>query len=229
MNNIFKIILSFSILAGFVVTGAFFLLRSEPTFAQSKTTSNINAESRNSTLRDGRTAPIAEANNNSLLKTLLAGENLSYDEQILLAPRVGKSQTLQVRLTSQDAASKDAVSTRKPDNTEVFLQQLKTSNEGLARQRSLELSPTQILIVALNEKRQVLWWNLQADPRILRLETADDTGRLSGGDIVYQNDAELLVSLPADERIVALHFYHPDWDGSAFQLELIGNLDISKP
>ena len=228
MNNIFRIFITLSILVGSVIAGAFFLLRSEATLAQSKTTSNMNAENRNSTLRDGRTAPIAESNNNSLLKTLLVSENLGYDEQTLLAPQVEKSQTLQIRLTSQDTVSSDAVSAKKPVNTDLFLQQSKTSDEGLARQRSLELSPTQILVVALNEKQQVLWWTLQVDPRVLRLESADDTGRLSGGDIVYRNEAELLVSLPADKRIVALHLYHPDWDGNRFQLELIGNLDISK-
>jgi hypothetical protein len=102
------------------------------------------------------------------------------------------------------------------------------SGEGLARQRRLELSPQQILVVSLDKKQRVLWWSLENDPRLLRLETSDESGRLSGGNVIYQNDAELLVSLPADSAITDVRLYHPNWDGSKFQLEAIGSLELPK-
>ncbi len=139
-----------------------------------------------------------------------------------------KTRTLQIRLTNQQASEKNEFYADKPVNTGVSLYKSKISGEGLARQRRLELSPQQILIVSLDSKQRVLWWSLENDPRLLRLETSDESGRLSGGNVIYQNDAELLVSLPADSAITDVRLYHPNWDGSKFQLEAIGSLELPK-
>ena len=228
MNHFSKLILGISLttLVGVSSIGFFILLRGQSGFAQSKVISNNNLENQSSILPTGRIAPAGESKNNSLLKMLLAADNLHFEESAMLPPQIEKSQTLLIRLKNQNAAVNNALSDAPSGKTELFLRQVKTSDRGLARQRSLELSTTQILIVALNEKQQVLWWTLQTDPRILRLETADDTGRLSNPDSVYFNEADLLVSLPADETITETRFYHPNWDGEEFSLELIGSLNI---
>ena len=230
MGHISKITLGFSLAAlfGISLLGGFIILRGQSGFAQSRVNSDVKMDNQKSVSPTGRIAPAGEAINNSHLKTLLAGDNLQFDETAMLSPQVEKSQTLLIRLKNQQSASNDSLSNTPSGKSELFLQQIKNSSQGVARQRSLELSTTQILIVALNEKQQVLWWNLQTDPRILRLETADDAGRLSNPDVIYRDETDLLVSLPDDETITETRFYHPNWDGREFSLELIGSLSIAK-
>ena len=93
----------------------------------------------------------------------------------------------------------------------------------MTRQRNFELSPTQILIVSLNAEKQILWWDLQPDPRLFRAEAADDKGVLSGKTL-YRADADLLVGVPAAQGIREMAFYSPIWDGSDYSLKFIGNL-----
>jgi len=230
MKHISKITLGLSLAAVFGISlcCVSILLRGQSGFAQSRVNSDVKMDNQKSVSPTGRIAPAGETKNNSLLKTLLAADNLQFEETAMLPPQVEKSQTLLIRLKNQQSASSESLSDALSSKSELFLRQIKNSNQGLARQRSLELSTTQILIVALNEKQQVLWWNLQTDPRILRLETADDAGHLSNSDVVYRDEADLLVSLPADEAITETRFYHPNWDGREFSLELIGSLNIAK-
>ncbi len=228
MNRSLKITLGLSLAAliGALLPGVFILLRGQTGLAQSRVNSDVKMKIQSSASPTGRVAPAGESKNNSLLKTLLAADNLQFDETTMLSPQIEKSQTLLIRLKNQPAA--DGVSGSPSVKPELSLRQVKLSDQGLARQRSLELSTTQILIVALNEKQQVLWWNLQTDPRILRLETADDAGLLSNPDVIYRDEADLLVSLPADETITKTRFYHPNWNGREFSLELIGSLNVAK-
>jgi hypothetical protein len=230
MNHISKLTFGIfaTIVAGIFLFGVTIFLRGQTGFTVSSENSNIKIKSQSSIPSAGRVAISGESKNNLLLKSLLTADNLHFEETAMLSPQVEKSQTLLVRLKNHDAANaSDAVTVAPSAKTELSLKQVKTSDRGIARQRSLELSTTQILIVALNEKQQVLWWTLQTDPRILRLETADDAGRLSNPDLVYRNEADLLVSLPADETIKETRFYHPNWNGKDFSLELIGSLDIA--
>ena len=219
---------SLTALSGLFLLGVFILLRVPPSLAQSKEVSNSGANNQNPMTQRGRVTDVGEAKNNSTLKSALAADNLNFDESAMLAPQTDKSQTLLVRLKNQDAVSNKAFSATQSFNTELFLRQAKISDKGVARQRNLELSTTQILIIALGENKEVLWWTLENDPRILRLETADDDGRLSNNDLVYLNEADLLFSLPADDKIAESRFYHPSWNGKEFALELIGSLNIQK-
>ncbi|MDQ3132939.1 MAG: hypothetical protein M3Q99_19590 [Acidobacteriota bacterium] len=230
MKHISKITLGLSLAAVFGISlcCVSILLRGQSGFAQSRVNSDFKMDNQKSVSPTGRIAPAGEAINNSHLKTLLAADNLQFDETAMLSPQVEKSQTFFIRLKNQQSASNDSLSNTPSGKSELFLQQIKNSSQGVARQRSLELSTTQILIVALNEKQQVLWWHLQTDPRILRLETADDAGRLSNPDVIYRDETDLLVSLPDDETITETRFYHPNWDGREFSLELIGSLNIAK-
>ncbi|MBA2735926.1 MAG: hypothetical protein H0U50_03955 [Pyrinomonadaceae bacterium] len=106
-------------------------------------------ENQSSILPTGRIALAGESKNNSLLKTLLAADNLHFEETTMLPPQIEKSQTLLIRLKNQNAAVNNALFDAPTGKTELFLRQVKTSDRVLARQRSLELSTTQILIVAL--------------------------------------------------------------------------------
>ena len=159
------------------------------------------------------------------LATLLAGENVRFDEAKLLPNRTDESATIRVKLKSPEISADEAeFSQAKPETGIIQLIESKKSS-AITRQRNFELAPTQILIVSLNADRQLLWWDLQPDPRIFRAETADADGVLSGKTL-YRNDAEMLVNVPAAVGITKLAFYSPIWDGKNYTLKLIGNLNL---
>ncbi len=104
----------------------------------------------------------------------------------------------------------------------VALSQAAVTHEGgLPKQRSAELSPTQVVVVALDSEGRMRWCGLVADPRLLRAEVSGPGGELSG-QIIYRESAEFAVRYPDDESINEIRLYHPDWDGRKFSLELVG-------
>ena len=167
-----------------------------------------------------------DAMNINQLNALLESDGISFLDAALLPMNVEKSQTFLVRIKSESNSMSSGFSAQMTAKTDFSLLETKRNSGALARQRVMEFSPTQILIVAINDKNQVLWWSLQPDPRLFRAETSDDAGRLSGKTL-YRNDAEMLVSLPTDETITEARFYHPAWNGkNAYNLEQIGSLTL---
>ena len=199
-------------------------------FGVSAGISSFNSEAQGETIRaeiDGK-LPVSfyRANMNfKSLETLLANENVRFDEAKLLPNRTDESATIRVKLKSPEISAAEAeFSQAKPETSIIQLVKSKKS-AAITRQRNFELAPTQILIVSLNADRQLLWWDLQPDPRIFRAETADAGGNLSGKTL-YRNDAEMLVNVPAAVGITELAFYSPIWDGKNYTLKLIGNLNL---
>ena len=92
---------------------------------------------------------------------------------------------------------------------------------GLPRQRSAELSPTQVVVVALDAEGRMRWCGLVADPRLLRAEWPGPDGELTG-QVLYKESAEFVVQYPDDDAVAEVRLYHPDWDGQKFTLELVG-------
>ncbi len=92
---------------------------------------------------------------------------------------------------------------------------------ALPKQRSAELSPTQVVVVALDAEGHMRWCGLVADPRLLRAEVPGPDGELSG-QVIYRESAEFIVQYPDDEAVTEVRLYHPDWDGQKFSLELVG-------
>jgi hypothetical protein len=96
---------------------------------------------------------------------------------------------------------------------------------AMPRQRALELSADQLLIIAvdrLGRDRQRL---LMPDPRLLRAEWPDPTGELQGV-VLHRANAEFFLSVPDDPAITELRVYHPRWTGKAFDLDLLGTVRL---
>ena len=160
------------------------------------------------------------------LATLLESGNVGFDEAKLLSNRANESAIIRVKLeTPGTSAAESEFSEAKPETSVIKLVDSKKS-AALTRQRNFELSPTQVLIVSLNADRQILWWELQPDPRLFRAETSDAGGVLTGKTL-YRNNAEMLVNIPAAEGITELDFYSPVWNGKNYTLKRIGNLNLS--
>lgn len=199
-------------------------------FGVSAGISSLSSEAQGETTRteiDGKMSVSFYRTNMSFknLTTLLAGENVNFDEAKILPNRADASSIIRVKLETPGAsAAESEFSEAKPETSIIQLVDSKKSS-ALTRQRNFELAPTQILIVSLNAERQLLWWDLQPDPRIFRAETADADGNLSGKTL-YRNDVEMLVNVPAAKGITELAFYSPVWDGKNYTLKLIGSLNI---
>lgn len=97
---------------------------------------------------------------------------------------------------------------------------------SVPRPRSLELATNQLLVIGVDEDQQLQWWHQFHDPRILRAEVPDESGRQNIGRTFYLNQADFTVAYPNNPAINELRFYHPTWTGKEFQLELIGAVSV---
>jgi len=96
---------------------------------------------------------------------------------------------------------------------------------SLPRNRSFELSTNQILVVAVNEKTELRWWNLLLDPRLVRAETPVATGEIRGEEY-YLANVDFMIDYPDDPGIRELRVYQPRWTGQDFKLELLSTLTL---
>lgn len=106
----------------------------------------------------------------------------------------------------------------------VALAQAPARREGaLPKQRSAELSVTQVVVVALDAEGRMRWCGLVNDPRLLRAEAPGPDGVLTG-QVIYRESAEFAIEYPDDEAVTEVRLYHPDWDGQKFSLALVGTV-----
>jgi hypothetical protein len=95
---------------------------------------------------------------------------------------------------------------------------------AIPRERSLELSPDRMLVVALDENDAVRWWRLLIDPRLLRAEVGQRTEMQS--EEYFLAKVDFVIECPDDRLLKQLRFYHPVWNGEAFQLEPVGGTPL---
>jgi hypothetical protein len=93
------------------------------------------------------------------------------------------------------------------------------------RQRNPELSSDQLMVVAVNALGETVDTQLILDPRVIRAETPDQTGEVSG-QVLDRADPEFLLTLPDDAAITEVRLYQPRWTGSAFTLDLLGTISL---
>ena len=107
----------------------------------------------------------------------------------------------------------------------ALLSQAVRREGALPKQRSAELSPTQVVIVALDAEGRMRWCGLAEDPRLLRAEAPGPDGELTG-QVTYRESAEFIVEYPDDESIKEIRLYHPEWDGQKFSLAPLGAVSV---
>jgi hypothetical protein len=89
------------------------------------------------------------------------------------------------------------------------------------RERDPQLSADRLVVIAVDDAGATVDWRIVADPTVLRAETPDATGLLSGRTLT-QPSAEFRVALAADPRIREIRIYKPRWTGTEFLLEPLG-------
>jgi hypothetical protein len=168
---------------------------------------------------------VRETMNRERLSALLSAVGVSVEDSVLPA-EVQPFQEVRIRWDAADASSRDLILTEQETSNRILTTiERRKRNQALSRQRSLELSTNQLLVAAVNGQRQLRWWSLIPDPRIMRAESPNAGGKLSGR-LLYRSKAEFIVAFPADETITELRLYHPHWTGSEFTLEPLGAIPL---
>jgi hypothetical protein len=96
---------------------------------------------------------------------------------------------------------------------------------AMPRQRALELSADQLVIIAIDRLGRDQQRMLLPDPRLLRAEWPNPTGELQGV-VLHRAIAEFFVPVLDDPAITELRVYQPRWTGSAFDLDLLGTVRL---
>lgn len=159
------------------------------------------------------------------LKKLLA--RVGVDVPAIEARRAEPQRFRELKIRLSDPAkspigSKAALSKQEQTPSAAIVEDKKQSG-ALPRQRSLELSPTQIFIAGLDAANKLRWWSIVPDPRIVRSETQSPTGEMRGEDY-YVSNVTLVVAFPDDPEIANLRFYRPVWNGTDYDLKLLTNV-----
>jgi len=155
------------------------------------------------------------------LKRLMAKVAVDVDETGVRADQRSTYRELKIRWSDSTKSSTELkpanLGSQTPAPTVAIVEDNKRSGT-LPRQRSLELSPTQIFIAAVDASNKLLWWSTMPDPRVVRYEAPTATGEIRRQDF-YASNVTLLVAFPDDPEIATLRIYHPVWNGTEFNLQ----------
>jgi hypothetical protein len=105
----------------------------------------------------------------------------------------------------------------RPDFFRAEARQQRTLRGKLPRQRLPELSEDFLVIVSVNGRGEEIFRTVLLDPRLLRAETADDAGRLTSTSL-YRDNVDFWITVPDDQGLDKLLFFHPRWTGETFLL-----------
>jgi hypothetical protein len=172
-------------------------------------------------------APRAEAMRQQMiedqLRTLLAPVGVSVPEIGPVSPsQYHRELLLRFQPSDESPASNQNGETQQQQPAQTLSVMGHTNRAGrLQRQRMLELSEEQVLVIGVGADEAMRWWTLIADPRLRRAETPGPNGELSGQSMIL-SETDFAVACPADISITELRFYHPHWTGTKFTLESIG-------
>jgi hypothetical protein len=160
------------------------------------------------------------------IRTLLAPKGVTVAEEHLLPSRSADANTLLVRFTAMDQIGLGGALLKElPAESSATIVESRLETGRATRPRALELSQTLVFVVAINGQGDLKWWTMQPDPRIVRAETSNERGELSGTTL-YKASAETLVSYPRDSSITTIRFYSPRWHDNAYELDLIGEIAV---
>ena len=85
-------------------------------------------------------------------------------------------------------------------------------------ERDPQISDDSLVVVAVDAAGATLDWQIIADPRVIRAESPDADGLLSGQRLVART-AEVRAVLNGGDRTARILVYTPQWDGSEWQLQ----------
>jgi len=93
------------------------------------------------------------------------------------------------------------------------------------RERQPEPSANDLVVVVQDSEGRDLDWRIVPNPRLIRLETPDQDGRLSGRTI-ERDEVEMLLYIPDIPGADRLQIFSPVWNGKDYTLDPLGQLTI---
>jgi len=162
--------------------------------------------------------------NLTTLSKLLLDEGVRVDSSLVNLDS-NTYRELRVRLQSSGTASEHGL-LKEAGPGVVSLLAAEKKNGKLPRDRVLDLSPNQVLLIAVDASGKLRWWRLFLDPRLVRAEVPDASGQLNNQEH-YLNTVDFVIDYPSEVGISEVRLYHPLWTGKEFQLELIGKLTVN--
>jgi hypothetical protein len=93
------------------------------------------------------------------------------------------------------------------------------------RERQPSLSANDLVVVVQDSTGRDLDWRIVPNPRLIRAETPDNTGLLSGR-IIERDEVELLVYIPDVAGADRIQIFSPEWNGKDYTLTQLGQLTI---
>jgi hypothetical protein len=145
---------------------------------------------------------------------------------VLPAPQSGSIREVRVQMSVGGAASEQQrFLSFRPESARMEVRERRTVPGNLPRQRRPELSEDLLVIVAFNTRGEEIYRASQPDPRLLRAETADETGRLTST-LLYRESVDFWFALPDDPDLDKAVFFHPQWTGTVFNLVPLGEVRL---
>lgn len=106
------------------------------------------------------------------------------------------------------------------------LAEQKRSTGFLRRERRPQLSPDLLVLVVRASDGRELDWRTAPNPRILRAETPQPDGRLTG-QVFELPEVDLFVVIPWLAEASAIRVYQPRWTGTEYALDAIGDVALT--
>jgi hypothetical protein len=122
------------------------------------------------------------------------------------------------------AVRADAARTRARPGTFTLLGQARFSGAP-RRERQPEPSANDLVIVVQDSAGRDLDWRIIPNPRLIRAETPDQDGVLSGR-VLERDEVELLIYIPDVATADRIQIFSPVWNGKDYTLEPLGQLTI---
>jgi hypothetical protein len=136
------------------------------------------------------------------------------------------AQELTVFLGSRTAAaSGTTTASPPPPSTSLDVGERRQAVGSFRFERRPELSTDQLVVVGMDSSGANVAWSLARDPRLVRAELPGPDG-VPRGQRFYRAGAELLAVLPDSPQIVRGAVYQPTWNGTDWQLTLIGTFAV---
>jgi len=146
-----------------------------------------------------------------------------------LAPDAGPATEVIIRWTvSGPATVSSLMAARDVTSSRFDLVQRRTVSFSPVRERDPQLSPDDLVVIAVDAQGRELGWQRLKDPRLIRSEQPDDSGMLHG-QVFYRAEADLIVWIPDRAAPAELRIYAPDWNGQEYVLRGLGSVPFSRP
>lgn len=118
-----------------------------------------------------------------------------------------------------------AAGAARPADTLVLTAQTLSSG-FLRRDRRPQLSADMLVLVVRAADGRELDWRTTPNPRILRAETPQPDGRLTG-QFFELPDVDLFMAIPRLLDASAVRIYQPRWTGTDYALDIVGDVALT--